>query len=84
MSQASSISQPLRPMRAKAPGASTLTAAELNVLPYLATHLTFPEIGDRLYLSRHTVKSHAMAIYRKLNVTSRNDCVERAHALGLL
>ena len=74
----------LKTMRAKAPGASTLTAAELHVLPYLATHLTFPEIGDRLYLSRHTVKSHAMAIYRKLNVTSRNDTVERAHELGLL
>jgi LuxR family transcriptional regulator, maltose regulon positive regulatory protein len=71
-------------MRAKAPGASTLTAAELHVLPYLATHLSFPEIADRVYLSRHTVKSHAMAIYRKLNVTSRNDAVERAHALGLL
>jgi LuxR family transcriptional regulator, maltose regulon positive regulatory protein len=74
----------LKTMRAKSPGASTLTAAELHVLPYLATHLTFPEIADRLYLSRHTVKSHAMAIYRKLNVTSRNDTVERAHALGLL
>jgi LuxR family maltose regulon positive regulatory protein len=74
----------LKTMRAKAPGASTLTAAELHVLPYLATHLTFPEIADRLYLSRHTVKSHAISIYRKLNVTSRNDTVERAHALGLL
>jgi LuxR family maltose regulon positive regulatory protein len=74
----------LKTMRANAPGASTLTAAELHVLPYLATHLTFPEIGDRVYLSRHTVKSHAMAIYRKLNVTSRNDAVERAHTLGLL
>ena len=74
----------LSTMRAKAPGASTLTAAELNVLPYLATHLSVPEIGDRLYLSRHTVKSHAMAIYRKLNVTSRNESVERAHELGLL
>jgi LuxR family maltose regulon positive regulatory protein len=74
----------LKTMRANAPGTSTLTAAELHVLPYLATHLTFPEIGDRLYLSRHTVKSHAMAIYRKLNVTSRNEGVERAHELGLL
>ena len=54
------------------------------MLPYLATHLSFPEIGDRLYLSRHTVKSHAMAIYRKLNVTSRSDGVERAQELGLL
>ena len=74
----------LQTMRAHAPGASTLTEAELRVLPYLATHLSFREIGERLFLSRHTVKSHAMAIYRKLNVTSRNDAVERAGALGLL
>jgi LuxR family maltose regulon positive regulatory protein len=67
-----------------APGASTLTAAELRVIPYLATHLAYREIGERLYLSRHTVKSHAMAIYRKLNVTSRSDAVERARSLGLL
>ena len=70
--------------RASAPGASTLTVAELRVLPYLATHLTFPEMGERLFVSRHTVKSHAIAIYRKLNVTSRNDAVERAQELGLL
>jgi LuxR family transcriptional regulator, maltose regulon positive regulatory protein len=74
----------LRTMHVDAPGASTLTAAELRLLPYLATHLTFPEMGERLYLSRHTVKSHAMAIYRKLSVTSRGDAVERARALGLL
>ena len=63
----------LKTMRAEAPGASTLTEAELRVLPYLATHLSFREIGERLYLSRHTVKSHAMAVYRKLNVTDRGD-----------
>ena len=74
----------LQTMRAEAPGASTLTEAELRVLPYLATHLSFREIADRMFLSRHTVKSHAMAIYHKLNVTSRNDAVERAGALGLL
>jgi LuxR family transcriptional regulator, maltose regulon positive regulatory protein len=74
----------LQTMRAQVPGASTLTEAELRVLPYLATHLSFREIGDRLFLSRHTVKSHAVAIYRKLSVTSRNDAVERASALGLL
>jgi len=74
----------LKTMHVDAPGASTLTTAELRLLPYLATHLTFPEMGERLYLSRHTVKSHAMAIYRKLSVTSRGDAVERARALGLL
>jgi LuxR family transcriptional regulator, maltose regulon positive regulatory protein len=41
-------------------------------------------IGERQYLSRHTVKSHAMAIYRKLNVTSRDDAVQRAREVGLL
>ena len=74
----------LKTMHAQAPGASTLTEAELRLLPYLATHLSFREIGDRLYLSRHTVKSHAMAIYRKLNVASRNAAVERSRELGLL
>ena len=74
----------LQTMRAHAPGASTLTEAELRVLPYLATHLSFREIGERLFLSRHTVKSHAMAIYHKLSVTSRNGAVERARELGLI
>lgn len=66
------------------PGASTITTAELRLLPFLPTHLTFREIGERLYLSRHTVKSQAMSIYRKLDVTSRGEAVERARQLGLL
>jgi LuxR family transcriptional regulator, maltose regulon positive regulatory protein len=74
----------LKEMRVHAPGASTLTTAELRLIPYLGTHLSFPEIGERLYLSRHTVKSQAMAVYRKLKVTSRSAAVERARDLGLL
>jgi LuxR family transcriptional regulator, maltose regulon positive regulatory protein len=73
----------LKTMHVHAPGASTLTEAELRLLPHLASHLSFREIGERLFLSRHTVKSHAMSIYRKLNVTSRSAAVERAHELGL-
>jgi LuxR family maltose regulon positive regulatory protein len=38
----------LKTLRAQAPGASTLTEAELRLLPYLATNLTFPEVGERL------------------------------------
>ena len=68
----------------ESPGASALTAAELHVLPLLTTHLTFREIGARLYLSHHTVKSHAISIYRKLNVTSRGAAVEQARHVGLL
>lgn len=74
----------LQTIRAQAPGASTLSEAELRVLPYLATHLSFREIADRLFLSRHTVKSHTTAIYHKLSVTGRSDAVDRAGTLGLL
>ena len=66
------------------PGASALTAAELRVLPLLATHLSYREIGERRFLSRHTVKSHTMAIYRKLDVNSRSQAIERAREIGLL
>ena len=66
------------------PGASALTAAELRILPLMTTHLSYREIGERRFLSGHTVKSHAMSIYRKLNATSRNEAVERARELGLL
>ena len=47
-----------------------LTVAELRLLPLLATHLTFPEIGERLFLSTNTIKTEAKSIYRKLNVAS--------------
>ena len=62
----------------------SLTGAELRLLPYLATHLTFPEIAARLFISRNTVKTEAVAVYRKLGVSSRSEAIERAIALGLL
>jgi LuxR family maltose regulon positive regulatory protein len=64
--------------------ASSLTVAELRVLPLLATHLSFPEIAAELSLSPHTVKSQAISIYRKLGASSRNQAVIQARELGLL
>jgi LuxR family maltose regulon positive regulatory protein len=64
--------------------AMSLTSAELRLLPYLATHLTFPEIGERLFLSRNTVKTEAVSIYRKLGASSRSQAIERAIEVGLL
>ena len=64
--------------------ASPLTHAELRVLPYLQTHLTFAQIAQRLYISRNTVATHVHAIYRKLAVSSRDDAVQRATAAGML
>ena len=66
------------------PGVSSLTTAELRVLPMLATHLSFPEIGVEMFLSPHTVKSQAMSIYRKLGASSRSQAVIRSRELGLL
>jgi LuxR family maltose regulon positive regulatory protein len=71
-------------MRADVLGASSLTAAELRLLPLLATHLTFREIGEQLHVSSHTVKTQAMSIYRKLRVSSRSQAIQRAQQLGLL
>jgi LuxR family transcriptional regulator, maltose regulon positive regulatory protein len=64
--------------------ASTLTAAELRLLPLLTTHLSFREIAERLYVSRNTVKTQAIAVYRKLDASSRSEAIERAVALGLV
>ena len=50
----------------------------------MSTHLTFREIGGRLYISEHTVKSEAVSIYRKLRVSSGGQAVERIWELGPL
>ena len=65
-------------------GAPPLTPAELRLLPFLQTHLTIPEIGARLFVSRNTVSTEVGSIYRKLGVSSRSDAVDRATAVGLL
>jgi LuxR family transcriptional regulator, maltose regulon positive regulatory protein len=65
-------------------GASSLTTAELRLLPLLSTHLTLGEIGERLHVTRNTVKTQAIAIYRKFGVSSRRSAVSRMHELGLL
>jgi LuxR family maltose regulon positive regulatory protein len=64
--------------------ASTLTTAELRLLPLLTTHLTFREIAERLFVSRNTVKTQAISVYRKLDATSRSEAIERAIELGLV
>ena len=61
-----------------------LTPAELRLLPLLATHLSFREIGERLFVSRNTIKTQAISAYRKLGVSSRSAAIQRASELGLV
>ena len=57
---------------------------ELAVLRLLATDLTQREIGEALYVSFNTVKTHVKSIFRKLDVATRPDAVSRARELRLL
>jgi LuxR family transcriptional regulator, maltose regulon positive regulatory protein len=61
-----------------------LTTAELRVLQFLPTHLSFPDIAERLYVSANTVKTHARSVYRKLDASSRGEAVACAREAGLL
>jgi LuxR family maltose regulon positive regulatory protein len=61
-----------------------LTPAELRVLRYLPTHLSFQAIGRDLIVSPNTVKTQAIAVYRKLGVSSRAEAVRKAQEQGLL
>ena len=81
--QADELRAKIDTIRSEAPGASSLTTAELRLLQMLPSHLTFPQIGERLYVSRHTVKTQATSIYRKLGVSSRSEAIDRMHELGL-
>ena len=65
-------------------GSSSLTAAELRLLPLLSTHLSFAEIGAELFLSPNTAKTHAVSIYRKLGASNRSQAVSQARELGML
>ena len=61
-----------------------LTERERDVLRLLPTRLTLREIAGELYVSQNTLKFHLRAIYRKLDVASREGAVASARQLRLL
>ncbi|MGP4022065.1 helix-turn-helix transcriptional regulator [Actinomadura sp. 3N407] len=54
-------------------GWESLTPTELKVASLVVEGLTNPEIGDRLFISRATVKTHLAHIYRKLDIGNRTE-----------
>jgi LuxR family maltose regulon positive regulatory protein len=58
--------------------------AELAVLRLLATGLSQREIGNELFLSMNTIKTHTRNLYTKLGVRSREAAVRQANAVGLI
>jgi DNA-binding NarL/FixJ family response regulator len=73
--------------RAAPPSASCWTPpspAELAVLRLLDNDLSVRQIGEELFLSANTVRTHKRSLYRKLSVNTRADAVARADVLGLI
>jgi LuxR family maltose regulon positive regulatory protein len=66
------------------PAAEPLTEREVDVLRLLEGALSLREIGQELFVSANTVKTHAQRIYRKLGVTTRHDAVEQGKLAGIL
>ena len=61
-----------------------LTSAELRVLRLLPSHLSLGQIAGELFVTRNTIKSQVLAVYRKLEVSSRDEAVEQARRFGLI
>ena len=61
-----------------------LSARERDVLRHVVSGLSNPEVAAALNLSRHTVKQHTSAVYRKLGVRNRAEAASRARELGLV
>ena len=74
-------------MRAARPAGALveeLTDRELTVLRMLSGTANQREIGAALFLSINTVKGYAKSLYRKLDVSTRHEAVQRGHELNLI
>jgi DNA-binding NarL/FixJ family response regulator len=61
----------------------SLSSRELEILTAIVEDLTDHEIGEKLFISPHTVRTHIKNIYKKLHVHSRASAVRFALSNGL-
>lgn len=61
-----------------------LTDREIEILKGIADDLTEHQIGEKLFISHHTVRTHIKNIYKKLHVHSRASAVKLAISQGLV
>ena len=61
-----------------------LSPQEQRVLRLLAAGLSNPDIARQLVVSTNTIKTQLQSIYRKLNVTKREQAADIARKLNLI
>lgn len=62
----------------------SLSKREKEILQMVAHGLTNNEIGDQLFISKHTVRTHRNQINQKLNIRHFRDVIKYAQAFDLL
>jgi DNA-binding CsgD family transcriptional regulator len=63
---------------------SPLTAAETEILGFLAEGMSAPQVAAQLGRSVHTVRAHTRAIIAKFNVSGRGAAISHARKIGLV
>ena len=61
-----------------------LTQREHEILGLIALGLSNREIGEKLFVSENTVKTHSSRLFQKLDVSRRTQAVKRGKELGLI
>ena len=61
-----------------------MTPREHEILCLIAEGLSNREIGERLFVSENTVKTHSSRVFEKLGVNRRVQAVQKARELGLI
>jgi DNA-binding CsgD family transcriptional regulator len=61
-----------------------LTQREHEILGLIAQGLSNREIGEKLFVSENTVKSHSSRLFDKMGVNRRTQAVQKGRDLGLI
>lgn len=63
---------------------SGLSKREYEVLRGIASGLSNKEIGEKLFLSESTIKTHVSNLYSKLDAKRRTQAIQKAKAMELI
>jgi len=61
-----------------------ITPRELEILGLIAEGLSNRQIGEKLFVSENTVKTHSSRLFQKLGVSRRTQAVQKGKELGLI